>query len=79
MSNYFFSESKNSFFPALLQPVYEANGTWPADVVEVGDDQFSEFSQNPKNGKYRKFHSDTATFTWEDLANATPIPGPTTP
>lgn len=53
MNVYFYSPSKNAFYPVSLKLDYEAAGTWPADGVQVSDDVAEEFMAEPPEGKIR--------------------------
>lgn len=67
-NTYLYSESNNSFYIPQLEHKYKESGSWPKDLVSVSEADFLEFSQNPKEGKYRKFVE--GVFTWvnpEDL------------
>lgn len=50
---YFFSAEMNSFYPEELKEEYIKAGTFPDDSILVGSDVFSEYSQNPPDGKMR--------------------------
>lgn len=45
MTIYFYSASRNAFFPDVLKSDFEKAGSWPEDVVEISDDIYREFGQ----------------------------------
>ena len=42
---YFYSASRNAFFPDVLREDFEDAGTWPVDAVEISDDVYTEFGR----------------------------------
>jgi hypothetical protein len=58
MNLYFYSPSKNAFYPLSLQPEYESAGTWPDDGIEVPNDIAKEFMAEPPVGKIRSAGGD---------------------
>ncbi|ELP5719706.1 tail fiber assembly protein [Enterobacter asburiae] len=50
---YVFSSKNNSFYPRSLQENYEEANSWPTDGVEVSDEEFSEYTGVPPQGKMR--------------------------
>lgn len=68
---YFYSASKNAFFPAELYKDYEAAGTWPKDAKEVSYEDFVKFSlETPPKGKLRTAGNDGMP-AWSDIPPAT--------
>ncbi|WP_140918171.1 tail fiber assembly protein [Limnobaculum xujianqingii] len=49
----YYSKTTNAFYLEESKENYETAGTWPADVVDVPLDIFSEFSGSPPEGKIR--------------------------
>ncbi|WP_446470780.1 tail fiber assembly protein [Xenorhabdus stockiae] len=51
---YYYSSIENTFFPDELKQDYINAGSFPDDVIEVGDDIWLEFASNPPpEGKMR--------------------------
>ncbi|EMY0610127.1 TPA: tail fiber assembly protein [Yersinia enterocolitica] len=50
---YYFSATTLSFYPAELLDVYADAGTLPADLVEIDDDVYAQFSDMQPIGKKR--------------------------
>lgn len=50
---YYFSATTLSFYPAELLDVYAEAGTLPADLVEIDDDAYAQFSDAQPIGKKR--------------------------
>ncbi|WP_145510121.1 MULTISPECIES: tail fiber assembly protein [Yersinia] len=50
---YHFSATTLSFYPAELLDVYAEAGTLPDDLIEIGDDIYSEFANEAPVGKMR--------------------------
>ncbi len=50
---YYFSATTLSFYPAELLDVYAEAGTLPADLVEIDDDAYAQFSDAQPTGKKR--------------------------
>lgn len=48
-----YAYAENNFYPFTLKNVYESAGSWPAEFVEVGEDEFKSFSGAPPTGKMR--------------------------
>lgn len=57
MNEYYYSSSKNEFYPLCLKEQYAASGVWPTDGIRVDDGVFEMFS-NPPPGKIRVPGSD---------------------
>lgn len=53
MEKYFFSPSTLGFYPESMFDLYIAAGTLPEDIVEVTDEEYSEYSGQPPLGKTR--------------------------
>jgi len=51
--NYVYSPSTNGMYPISMKPDYVRAGSWPKDAIEISDDIYNEFSQNPPDGKMR--------------------------
>lgn len=62
---YLFSPSVNAFYPEELKSYYEAAGSLPADLIEVGSEVFDEFTAIPE-GKVRVVGNDGMP-TWDDV------------
>lgn len=45
MDIYFYSVSRNAFFPDALREDFEEAGSWPEDAVEISDDIYTEFGR----------------------------------
>lgn len=69
--NYWFSPSKNAFYPVALKNDYISAGTLPDDLIEVNDRIFNEFSGMPKEGKQRISGTDGYP-VWGDIPPPTP-------
>lgn len=50
---YCFSATTLSFYPAELLDVYADAGTLPNDLIEIGNDIYSQFAAQPPAGKMR--------------------------
>ncbi|MRT01868.1 tail fiber assembly protein [Ewingella americana] len=50
---YYYSPKNNAFYPKEFEEDYLQAGSFPDDVVEVGDEVFLEFSSNPAPGRVR--------------------------
>lgn len=50
---YFYSASKNAFYPEILKGRYEENAGWPDDAVAVSEEIFNRFLNTPPEGKCR--------------------------
>ncbi|HHX7277447.1 TPA: tail fiber assembly protein [Yersinia enterocolitica] len=50
---YYFSATTLSFYPAELLDAYADAGTLPADLVEIDDDIYAQFSDKQPTGKKR--------------------------
>lgn len=50
---YYFSPSKNAFYPADLKEIYVEAGSFPDDVVEIDDEIMFEYAGTPPQGKQR--------------------------
>ncbi|MBW5823625.1 tail fiber assembly protein [Yersinia kristensenii] len=50
---YHFSATTLSFYPVELLDVYAGAGTLPDDLIEIGDDIYSEFANESPVGKMR--------------------------
>lgn len=50
---YLYSATTNGMYPIEMKDDYQKAGSWPSDGVEVSDDTFMKFSQNPPDGKVR--------------------------
>jgi len=49
-----FSRSMNTFFPSVMKNAYKAAGTWPADAIEVTDEDWQTYGQGePPEGMQR--------------------------
>lgn len=48
-----FSRVTNAFYPDELLDVYSAANSLPDDLINVSDDEFSEFTSAPPEGKKR--------------------------
>ena len=66
----FYSKLNNAFYAPQLRSDYDKSGTWPVDAVEVPDEVYAEFSQNPPAGKHRSAGPDGLP-EWEDNAPPT--------
>lgn len=51
--DYFYSAKTNSFYPLSLKADYENGIGWPDDAVPVNGEMFTEFSEQPPQGKKR--------------------------
>lgn len=47
MNAYYYSPSKNKFYPLCLKDKYEAAGSWPTDGIRVNEEVFELFSKPP--------------------------------
>lgn len=53
MSKYKFSAKTNSFYPVELLESYEEAGTLPTDLLDVTDEAYTIFIEQPPEGKVR--------------------------
>ncbi|MCQ7061566.1 tail fiber assembly protein [Enterobacter kobei] len=53
MSDYVYSPSLNLFYENTLKVMYEKNGIWPLDGVDIDVNTFLEYSSTPQVGKVR--------------------------
>ena len=53
MAEYFFSGSRNTFYPLILKDDYVASNTWPDDGILVDDTTFQEYTAPPPDGMQR--------------------------
>ncbi|MEH5011246.1 hypothetical protein [Phytobacter diazotrophicus] len=51
MSNYVFSATTNAFYPLDMKSLYEQAGSWPADGVEISDEDYFTYRGFPPAGK----------------------------
>lgn len=71
MSNYKFSATTAGFYPVSLLDSYEQAGTLPADLVDVTDATYTEFTGQPPEDKMRG--SDKKGLpAWMDIPKPTP-------
>lgn len=70
MGNYKFSATTASFYPTALLDMYEQAGTLPADLVDVTDAIYAEFTGQPPEGKMRG--SKGKKPVWVDIPPPTP-------
>lgn len=61
-----YAYANNSFYPMSMRANYEASGSWPSSYVEVDEDEFLQYSQNPPEGKQRGTGSDGHP-AWVDI------------
>lgn len=66
--NFYWSSSRNSFFPVELLDAYRASNSFPSDAVLVDDTVFNEYSGNPPSGKTRGSGSDGSP-QWVDVVS----------
>ncbi|GBQ84034.1 hypothetical protein AA13595_1306 [Gluconacetobacter johannae DSM 13595] len=53
-TNYYFSPTKNAFYPAAWKAIYAASGTWPSDAMAIADAVFAEYGiGQPPAGQIR--------------------------
>ncbi|MDE1478588.1 tail fiber assembly protein [Xenorhabdus bovienii] len=68
---YFYSASRNSFYPTHMKQIYINNGTFPDDTVKVSESYFIEFAINSAPiGKCRVAGVDGLP-TWVDIPQST--------
>ncbi|MGP2502256.1 tail fiber assembly protein [Pantoea ananatis] len=67
--NYLFSASTNGFYPSSMKGDYVSAGSWPDDLIEVSDADYSIYSGIPPEGKTRG--SDKGKPAWVDLPQPT--------
>lgn len=53
MSKYKFSAKTNSFYPVEILECYEVAGTLPPDLLDVTDEAYATFIEQPPEGKVR--------------------------
>ncbi|KAB1583325.1 tail fiber assembly protein [Serratia marcescens] len=53
MGQYKFSATTTAFYPVEMLDMYEQAGTLPADLVDVTDEMYTEFTGQPPEGKMR--------------------------
>ena len=70
MSTYKFSATTKGFYPIELLDVYEQAGTLPADLVDITDETYAEFTGQPPAGKIRG--SKGKNPAWVDIPPPTP-------
>lgn len=58
MTQYYYSASENSFFPAVLEEQYKKAGTFPDDAREIDADVVVTYMGTPPDGKIRIAGSD---------------------
>ncbi|MGJ3447400.1 tail fiber assembly protein [Enterobacter sp. PTB] len=46
----FYSAASNSFYPDELKEDYEANGSWPADALEISDAEHQSLLEGASSG-----------------------------
>ncbi|EKN5157270.1 tail fiber assembly protein [Yersinia enterocolitica] len=63
--DYLYSASSNAFYPLSIKDLYVSARTWPTDGVEVSDEVFNEFCQQP-TGKTRVAGPDGLP-VWADI------------
>ncbi|MFV8770780.1 tail fiber assembly protein [Yersinia enterocolitica] len=62
---YLYSAGSNAFYPLSIKDLYVSVGTWPTDGVEVSDEVFNVFCQQP-TGKTRVAGPDGLP-AWADI------------
>lgn len=67
--NIYFSLSEIGFFTSEIEAICKKAGAWPTDLVEITDEQYSEFSGTPPEGK--KLGTSNGAPAWID------VPAPT--
>lgn len=65
MVEYFFSGSRNTFYPLILKDDYVASNTWPDDGILVDNETFLEYTAPPPSGMQRGVR-DGMPF-WEEI------------
>lgn len=66
MSSYLYSSSENSFYPVALKEDYLSADTWPADGLEIDDEQALIYMGEPPEGKMR-VAGDDGLPCWVDI------------
>ncbi len=70
MGQYKFSATTTSFYPVALLDMYEQAGTLPADLVDVTDEMYTEFTGLAPEGKIRGSKGENPA--WVDIPPPTP-------
>lgn len=71
MNNYKFSATTAGFYPIDMLDSYEQAGTLPADLVDVTDEMYDEFTSQPPEGKTRGSTPEGLP-AWVDIPQPTP-------
>jgi len=71
MNSYKFSATTAGFYPIDLLDSYEQAGTLPADLVDVTDEIYDEFTGQPPEGKTRGSNPEGLP-AWVDIPQPTP-------
>lgn len=62
----YFSAQRLNFLPAAWKKTYESAGTWPADAVEVTDEEWQTYGGDPPAGM-RRGADESGRPCWVDL------------
>ncbi|TXE22162.1 tail fiber assembly protein [Serratia ureilytica] len=71
MGQYKFSATTTAFYPVEMLDMYEQAGTLPADLVDVTDETYTEFTGQPPEGKMRGGDKNGQP-AWVDIPQPTP-------
>lgn len=74
MEAHVFSPTNLAFYATILRDTYDANGSWPADAVEVSSFVWSQYIGVPPDGKMLGADPQSGQPIWVDL----PAPPPPT-
>ncbi|BCU55310.1 tail fiber assembly protein [Enterobacter kobei] len=66
MNTYKYDPITNAFYPYSMKDSYIATGSWPDDGVDVTEDIYNEFSNQPPTGKVR-ITDDNGMPDWGDV------------
>lgn len=66
-----FSAKTAGFYLASMMNSYKKAGTWPDDLIDIDDETYAAFCQNPPKGKTRGANSQGYP-AWVDVSPPTP-------